>query len=91
MPLGLSGFGSKGGKHVLRARKGAERGDLFMSLVYSCELNGLNPLDLSEGVATARRLVETAPIGLDAVELPGDAGAAGDVGCRTIDPGRNSQ
>lgn len=28
-----------------KTRKGAERGDLFMSLIHTCELNGVNPLD----------------------------------------------
>jgi transposase len=28
-----------------KTRKGAERGDLFMSLIHTCELNGANPFD----------------------------------------------
>lgn len=28
-----------------KTRKGAERGDLFMSLIHTCELNGINPFD----------------------------------------------
>jgi transposase len=28
-----------------KTRKGAERGDLFMSLIHTCELNGVNPFD----------------------------------------------
>ena len=28
-----------------KTRKGAEMGDLFMSLIHTCELNGVNPFD----------------------------------------------
>ena len=28
-----------------KTRNGARRGDLFMSLIHTCELNGVNPLD----------------------------------------------
>jgi len=28
-----------------KTRKGAQRGDLFMSLIHTCELNGVNPFD----------------------------------------------
>jgi hypothetical protein len=28
-----------------KTRKGAQMGDLFMSLIHTCELNGANPFD----------------------------------------------
>ncbi|HEV2485428.1 MAG TPA: transposase [Terracidiphilus sp.] len=28
-----------------KTRKGAQMGDLFMSLIHTCELNGVNPFD----------------------------------------------
>ena len=28
-----------------KTRKGAEMGDQFMSLIHTCELNGINPFD----------------------------------------------
>ena len=33
-----------------KTRKGAERGDLFMSLIHTCELNGVNPFDYLTGL-----------------------------------------
>src|SRR5713226_7524392 len=40
-----------------KTRKGAQMGDLFMSLIHTCELNGVNPFDyLTE---LQRRAVES--------------------------------
>ena len=50
-------------------------GDLFMSLIHTCELNGVNPFDYLNRVAAARRGVEANAVGVDALELPRDAGA----------------
>ena len=55
-----------------RTLNGAEVGDLFMSLIHTCELNGANSFHyltelqrhVPEVTAQSRRL--------DAVELPGD-------------------
>ena len=55
---------------------GAEVGDLFMSLIHTCELNGANSVRLPDRVAAARRGVDSQPRGVDALELPRDAGAA---------------
>ena len=55
---------------------GAGVGDLFMSLIHTCELNGANPFDyLTELQRHAEELKRTS-IGVDALELPRDAGAA---------------
>jgi len=42
-----------------KALNGAGAGDLFMSLIHTCELNGANTFD--HGVAKAGRGVESAP------------------------------
>ena len=59
-------------------------GDLFMSLIHTCELNKANPVRLPHGVAKALRGVETEAFGMDALELPRDVGAAGDAHSRVI-------
>jgi hypothetical protein len=60
-----------------KTMNGAAVGDLFMSLIHTCELNGANPFRLSYGVAAPRRGVQTAARGVDALELPRHAGASG--------------
>jgi transposase len=53
---------------------GAAVGDLFMSLIHTCELNGANPFDyLTELQRHASELGESS--GVDAVELPRHAAA----------------
>ncbi len=55
---------------------GAGVGDLFMSLIHTCELNGANPFDyLTELLRHAEEL-KRKPIGVDAVELPRHIGTA---------------
>ena len=59
-----------------RTLNGAGVGDLFMSLIHTCELNGANPFDyLTELQRHAAELARQSG-GVDAVELPRDAGAA---------------
>ena len=53
-------------------------GDLFMRLIHSCELNGANPFDyLTELQRHSAELVAKSD-GMDAMELPRNAGAARD-------------
>ena len=48
-----------------------------MSLIHTCELSGANPFDyLTELQRHAEELTAN-PVGVDAVELPRDAGADG--------------
>ena len=43
-----------------KTRKGARMGDLFMSLIHTCELNGVNPFDyLTELQRHAEELKKT--------------------------------
>jgi hypothetical protein len=52
-------------------------GDLFMSLIHTCELNGVNPVDyLTELLRHSEKLKQN-PVGVHALELPRDAGTAG--------------
>jgi transposase len=45
-----------------KTRKGAEMGDLFMSLIHTCELNGINPFDyLTELQRHAEELKQNPP------------------------------
>ena len=58
-----------------RTLHGAEAGDLFMSLIHTCELAGANPFDyLAELQRHPRNWHPT--LGMDAVELPRDAGGS---------------
>ena len=57
-----------------RTLHGAEVGDLFMSLIHTCELCGANSLRLPDRVAAARPGTDGQPRGVDALELPRDAG-----------------
>src|ERR1035441_9837971 len=56
-------------------QNGAQMGDLFMSLIHTCELKGADPVRLSEPVAATRRGVEASAVGADALELSRDVGA----------------
>jgi hypothetical protein len=47
-------------------------GDLFMSLIHSCEPCGANPFELSDRTAAECGGAERQTLGLEAVELPGD-------------------
>ncbi len=54
---------------------GAQVGDLFMSLIHTCQLCGANSFELSDRAAAPRTAPDCQPRGMDAVELPRDAGA----------------
>jgi Transposase IS66 family len=63
--------------------KGAEVGDLYMSLIHTCELDGANPPSyLTELLRHADELVQTH--GLDALELPGDLGTTAVKACLIV-------
>ena len=53
-----------------KTRHGAHVGDVFMSLIYTCELCGANPFDYLTELGAPRRRVVGEPAGLDALELP---------------------
>ena len=53
-----------------KTQNGARVGDLFMSLIYTCQLNEANPFDYLTAVAAARRPARGQPRALDALELP---------------------
>src|SRR5450432_814989 len=64
-----------------KTRKGAQMGDLFMSVpLYECDphlrTQRRQCVRLSHGVASARRGAEAKSVGVDAVELPRYAGTA---------------
>ena len=52
-----------------KTRNGARVGDLYMSLIHTCELCGGNPFDYLTGAAEARRGDGRESGGVDAVEL----------------------
>ena len=54
-------------------------GDLFMSLIHTCELNEVNAFDYLTELLRHVRGVEAEPVGMDALELPRDTGPAGTV------------
>ena len=60
---------------VYKNRNGAQMGDLFMSLIHTCGTQPCQSVRLPHRVAAARRGVEANAVGLDAQELPRDAGA----------------
>ena len=55
-------------------RNGAQMGELFMSLIHTCELNHVNPFDYLNELQRARRGVEANAVGVAALELSRDAG-----------------
>src|SRR5262249_11499592 len=55
-----------------RTRNGARVGDLFMSLIYTCELNRANPLDYLTELQRHAAQVGAGP----GVWMPGTSGAA---------------
>ncbi len=55
---------------------GAGVGDLFMSLIHTCELNGANPFDYLTELQRHAEELKQQSIGVDALELPRHAGAA---------------
>ena len=63
---------------------GAGVGDLFMSLIHTCELNGANPFDYLTELQRHSEELKQKPVGMDALELPRDAGAARHARSRVI-------
>ena len=57
-----------------KTANGARVGDLFMSLIHTCELCGRQPLRLPDPVTAPRWRAGPQPVGVDAVELPSHAG-----------------
>ena len=51
---------------------GAHVGDLFMSLIHTCELCGANPFDYLTELERHADELAAQPAGLDALELPGN-------------------
>ena len=47
-----------------------------MSLIHTCELNGANPFEYLTELQRHARELAAKPSGVDALELPRDAGAA---------------
>ena len=56
--------------------RGAHVGDVFMSLIYTCELGGVNPFDYLTALERHSGELSARP-GLDALELSQDAGGDG--------------
>jgi len=65
-----------------KTMNGARVGDLFMSLIHTCEREQGQPVRLPDGVAPASCGNEGESGGVDAVELPDDAGRYRDTGGR---------
>jgi len=63
---------------------GAQVGDLFMSLIHTCELNGANPFDYLTELQRHAEELKGKPIGVDALELSRNAGPARHAGSRVI-------
>ena len=57
-----------------RTLNGAQVGDLFMSLIHTCELCGANSFDYLTELQRHARGTDGQPSGVDAVELSRDAG-----------------
>jgi hypothetical protein len=78
-------------KKAILNRKGARVGDLFMSLIHTCELHGANPFDSLTELQRHGGELPRNPSEWSALELPRDSGAAGHPGSRVrgcILPGR---
>ena len=54
-----------------RTLHGAEVGDLFMSLIHTCELAGANPFDYLTELQRHAARTGSQSFGVDALELPG--------------------
>ena len=57
-----------------KTHHGAHVGDVFMSLIHTCELGGVNPFEYLTEIERHAERVAASPAGLDAVELPRNAG-----------------
>ena len=67
-----------------KTRNGARVGDLFMSLIYTCQLNQANPFDYLTQLQRHADAAGGQPRALDAVELPRRAGLSVDDSGRAV-------
>ena len=67
-----------------KTRNGARVGDLFMSLIYTCQLNQANPFDYLTELQRHADALAAVPRALDAVELPRRAGLSVDDSGRAV-------
>ena len=67
-----------------KTRNGARVGDLFMSLIYTCQLNQANPFDYLTELQRHADAACGLPRALDAVELPRRAGLSVDDSGRAV-------
>ena len=67
-----------------KTRNGARVGDLFMSLIYTCQLNRANPFDYLTELQRHADELAASPRALDAVELPRRAGLSVDGSGRAV-------
>ena len=67
-----------------KTRNGARVGDLFMSLIYTCQLNQANPFDYLTQLQRHADAACGQPPALDAVELPRRAGLSVDDSGRAV-------
>ena len=58
-----------------RTLHGAQVGDLFMSLIHTCQLCGANSFDYLIELQRHAQELAAQPAGVDALELPRDPGA----------------
>ena len=58
-----------------RTLHGAQVGDLFMSLIHTCQLCGVNSFDYLVELQRHARELAACPSGVDAMELSRDSGA----------------
>ena len=61
-----------------KTQNGARVGDLFMSLIYTCQLNEANPFDYLTELQRHADQLAASPAALDALELPRRAGLMSD-------------
>ena len=77
-----------------KTQNGARVGDLFMSLIYTCQLNQANPFDYLTELQRHAEALADEPRALDAVELPRRAGLSVDESGRAVrvdPPGRRQR
>ena len=67
-----------------KTQNGARVGDLFMSLIYTCQLNQANPFDYLTELQRHAEALAAQPRALDAVELPRRAGLSVDDSGRAV-------
>jgi transposase len=73
--LARRGFDFEEDTLFYKTRKGAQMGDLFMSLIYTCELNDVNAFDYLTELLRHPEELKQHPVGMDGLELSRYAGA----------------